>query len=468
MSKIAVTMGLSLGILLAQSPGDAASWALSGDEMMKKMQEQIENLQKRLTDVEKRNAELEKRLSEQAAPAAPPAKPAEEIKSIPAKAEKPSITAKYGVDLYGYIKFDAAYDTQRTSLGNYARWVESGAAGGDDDQFTATANQTRFGLNFTGPDYGNMKTTGKMEVDFYGGGSENKANPMMRHAYVQLDWPDYDLSVLAGQTSDVISPLVPTTVNYAVGWWVGDLGYRRPQLRVTKNFDPTDNSKLMFQGALSRTIGEGWGLPASASYLDNGSDSGFPTLQGRVAYAFPLLTDKPSIIGVSGHWGQEEYDGGTFTGIAYGARDFNTWSANLDVTLPLLDKLKLMSELWFGENLDAYLGGIAQGLRGIDVDGNNSIDAPGEGIRALGGWAALGLGPWNQWSFNVGASIDDPEEDDLNAGGRSQNYSIFGNAFYEINEAILLGLELSYWDTDYQDREDEDSVRVQTTLIYRF
>ena len=139
------------------------------------------------------------------------------------------------IQLYGYLKLDAAYDSSRTTNGDYAQWVEREDDNDDDNQFNMTANQSRFGMKINGPDGEAMNASGLVEVDFYGNApAENKAQLMMRHAYIKLDWPEYRFNIIAGQTSDVISPLFPSTVNYSVGWWTGNIGYRRPQIRLTK------------------------------------------------------------------------------------------------------------------------------------------------------------------------------------------------------------------------------------------
>ncbi|MHC4751100.1 MAG: DcaP family trimeric outer membrane transporter, partial [Planctomycetota bacterium] len=130
------------------------------------------------------------------------------------------------IQLYGYLKLDAAYDTSRTDNGNYAKWVEPENNNKNDDQFNMTANQSRFGMKITGPENDLMSTSGRVEADFYGGGEENKPKLMLRHAYMKLDWPVDRFNIIAGQTSDVISPLFPSTVNYSVGWWTGNIGYR--------------------------------------------------------------------------------------------------------------------------------------------------------------------------------------------------------------------------------------------------
>ncbi|MCD6288475.1 MAG: hypothetical protein J7M12_05115 [Candidatus Hydrogenedentes bacterium] len=383
-----------------------------------------------------------------------------------------TVISKYPVELYGFIKLDASYDTSRTDAGNFNRWVRSDKQGNNDDQFNMTARESRFGLKFLGPDFENGKTSGRVEVDFYEGGAENKNRLMMRHAYMQVDWPDCGLSLLAGQTCDVISPLVPATLNYSVAWWVGDIGYRRPQIRLTKNVDVNDDVDATFQVALARTIGDNSPFGNGA---DSGSDSGGPSVQGRAALSFPFLADKNTSVGVSGHWGEEEYD--------YNANnkseDLHSWSANIDIKMPLSEIVTLSGEAFTGENLDAYLGGIAQG---VVIEGTTNSYVNGSGwdpttdpyvdshvVETSGGWIGLDIGPVKKFKFGLGAGMDNPTDtSDMPAGSRVQNNSYWGNVRYSVNEAVEVGLELSYWDTQYKKAPDADSVRVQTSFVYKF
>jgi len=355
---------------------------------------------------------------------------------------------------YGYIKWDASYDSSRTVPGNYAKWVESEATNRNDNQFNMTANQTRLGIRINSAEKGTIQSSGLVEVDFYGNGSgENKAGVLMRHAYLKLDWPKKLFNIIAGQTWDVISPLNPSTLNYSVQWWAGNIGYRRPQIRLTKSYFLNDLVDLKFEAALARTIGN-----SSTSFTpgDAGEDAGFPGVQGRVSSTFPLFGKKPTSIGLSGHWAKEELDR-TATG---NPDHFDSWSLNIDLTQPVNDWLTVQGELFTGENLSAYLGGIGQGIN----------TARNREIGSRGGWIAAKLNPWDKWNFNIGASIDDVDNSDLAGmtGGRESNRSIFGNVIYSINKSTQVGFELSQWHTEYQDERDADSIRAQTSLIYKF
>jgi hypothetical protein len=190
-------------------------------------------LKTRIEKLEKELAELKKIVMEQQQAKPTVEKPAAAPAAV--QPEKKPVVSGLDVEIYGRLKLDAAYDSSRIFNGNFAQWVEPENRNKTDNQFNMTANESRLGLWIYGPKNQDFKTSGRVEVDFYGsGGTENKPNLMLRHAYMNLDWPQDKFSILAGQTSDVISPLLPSMLNYTGGWWAGNIGYRRPQLRLTK------------------------------------------------------------------------------------------------------------------------------------------------------------------------------------------------------------------------------------------
>ena len=363
-----------------------------------------------------------------------------------------SVHSTLDVQLYGYIKADAAWDSARTDNGNYARWVESEEGRNKDGQFNLTARQTRLGLKIKGPEVGEARTSGLLEIDFYGAGDENTPRPMMRHAYLKVDWPQRRFSILAGQTWDVISPLNPSTLNYSVGWWVGNVGYRRPQIRATQEFTLAKDVDLMLQAAVARTIGHDNG---DFDPGDTGEDNCLPSLQGRAAVTFPLFGPKRTTVGFSGHVAKEEYD----TDPSDHHKNLDSWSANLDVSQPVTDWLTVKGELFTGENMDTYKGGIGQGIN----------TSPLREIGTCGGWAAASLGPWDRWRFNVGASVEAIDGQDVTSDTyRTVNRAIFGNVIYQINPHTSMGFEISQWHTEYKNQDDGDSLRLQTSFLYNF
>jgi len=412
-------------------------------------------LKARIEKLEKELAELKQIVTQQDARAK-----GERQKTEPTTGKIP-VTAGLDVELYGRLKLDAAYDTSRIDAGNYAKWVQSEASNKNDNQFNMTANESRLGMWIYGPKDTELKTSGRVEIDFYGGGSENKSNPMLRHAYMNLDWPQDKFSITAGQTSDVISPLVPYTLNYSVAWWAGNIGYRRPQIRLTKSYAIDKNVDLKLEGAIARTIGLSSG---SFTPGDAGEDAGIPSFQGRTSVTFPWFGHKPTTLGLSGHWAKEEYD----TDASGTSNKFDSWSLNLDLTQSINEWLTIKGEMFTGENLSAYLGGVGQGVRNV---GTTSSPVYDKEIRSAGGWVAANLGPWEKWSFNLGAGIDDPKNDDLSSvsgSNREYNRMIFGNVIYDVDKNTQIGFELSQWHTEYQGQRDADSLRAQTSFIYKF
>jgi hypothetical protein len=382
--------------------------------------------------------------------------------AAPAAETAPAYTFKWS----GYIKADFAYDETRVNSGNYALYVlEPKPAGASkNDVLSATARETRLGFEFNWLE-GDYRTDAKVELDFYGLGvssanltaQENKAAPMLRHAYVQVARGRW--SILAGQTSDVMSPLVPKTVNYTVCWDQGNIGYRRPQLRLSTFANPSERAKFSLAVAAARTIGG----DLDADGVDDGADSAAPTIEGRLGAVLKPCSRRSFDVGVSGHYGKETW--------AAEAEEIESWSANADLRAMLSAKLELSGEYFVGRNLGGYLGGVGQ-----------TVNPLGEGIGAKGGWAQISFAPVGGWWINAGYSVDDPDEEDLNiaAGGAQKafidrNENIFGSVFYNLTSNVQAMLEVSRMTTAYlykvyddgtllEDSKEFDSWRVQFAL----
>ena len=442
------------------SSAPSTSPAASSDRAS--LNKDVESLRQENSQLRQRMEKLESALAAAGNKAAPTVVAPVDTKSQPGGAkpqaaptaastvDKKNVLSGLDIELYGIIKQDTSYDTSRTNPGNYVVYVDSEATRDDDDEFNLTANQTRLGMRVNGPVTDTLKTSGLIEFDFYGNyASENKAKIQMRHAYMVLDWPASQFSILAGQTSDIISPLVPNTLNYTVLWDAGNIGYRRPQIRFTKSIPLGEKASLKLEGGPARTIGR-----TDPTGSETGEDAGVPTGQARVSMTFPFVGPKPTTVGFSGHVGKEQYD----TDSTGNHVDLDSRSINLDVTQPVWPWLTIMGELFSGENLEQYFGGIGQGVNTTTL----------EEISAEGGWIAINLGPWSKWSFSVGAGLDEVDRDDVANGARTRNSSVFGNVIYSFNKNAQLGFELSRWETYYRGPGDADDLRFQTSFIYKF
>ena len=381
-------------------------------------------------------------------------------------ASQPSVTTASGtnVQFYGFARFDASYDTGQISSGNIALWTQPKTAGQNDAEWNLTAGATRLGLNLSGPDTKSMKLTGNIEFDFLSkdSSSENNQLPRLRHGYLKAYWPASDFSIIAGQTWDVISSLIPFVDDPALMWDAGNIGTRHPQLRFTKGFSAGEKGHIEVAAAASRTIGEKNNTTGIIA-TDPGKDAAMPTIQGRIAYSAPFLVKtQPATIGISGHYGQEEWD----TDIQGNHKTLDSWSCNLELTMPICPKMTLAGEYFTGSNLDDYNGGIGQGV--------NPSPSMMKEIRSNGGWAALRFAFNPETSFSLGAGIDDPNNNDLSVSSpsmlnpRTKNQTIFGTLVNKIKPNLILGLQLAQWKTDYYNGDRGNALRAQSSLTYKF
>ena len=425
--------------------------------------ETAESVETRISRLEQELAELKALVGN---------RPAAEAQTAPAPVKKAdtsnpvTLSASSGVkvQLYGFARFDASYDTGKISPGNIALYAQPENGRNNDSEWNLTGGATRIGLNLSGPDTESMKLTGNIEFDFLTAVStENNQTPRLRHGYVKAYWPASDFSILAGQTWDLVSSLIPFVDDPALLWEAGNIGSRHPQVRLTKGFATNNDGRIEMAVAASRTIGEKSSLDGTPTLqADTGKDAAIPSIQGRVAFSKPLIVkNQPATIAISGHYGQEEWDTNKTTG-SY--KTLDSWSCNLELSMPLSEKMLFAGEYFTGTNLDDYLGGIGQGV-------NNAAPTNPREIRAQGGWGALRYTINPETSVSLGAGIDDPNDNDLNGMAtttRSRNQSIFANVITKITPNFILGFQLSDWKTDYKNAAGSDALRAQSSVTYKF
>jgi hypothetical protein len=165
------------------------------------------------------------------------------------------------------------------------------------------------------------------------------------------------------------------------------------------------------------------------------------------------------VIGVSGHWGREEFDLKEHP-ITTNKRQKKekSWSVNGDFYLPITDRIELKAEAFVGYNLDDYFGGILQGVNPLT----------GSAIKTVGGWLQVKYVQSEKLKYHIGFGIDDPRNSDLNDGMRSRNGVYFGNVVYTLIPPVDIGLEYSYWDTEYKGERSGINNRIQTSIIYKW
>jgi len=379
--------------------------------------------------------------------------PVKEAPKEEKKEEQATLWTKLGSMFkpYGFVQLDAAWSDSRFGLdAELAAFVRSEdpnaprtgtnpvGAPKNESEFTMYTRLARLGFDLDFgkvEELGDVHIGGKVEVDFYALPASDSRNLLrMRHAYLTMKWTN--LEILAGQTSDLISPRMPA-INYdMVMWGAGNLGDRRPQARATANVK-FDKATLTFAVMFGMTGAVDAQNLDSNNVLD-GAQSALPTVQARIGFDYKLWEKGNQMgFGIWSHWAKEEVDNFNF-----GARDeshFDSWALGLDMYFPIYeDRVWIQGEAWIGEDLDDVRGGIFQG-----------VNADGEEIRSIGGWIEVGFKIFKWWNAHIGFASDDPDSVDLPATGKVSTqigYLKFDWAF----GPVYFAFEFSRWETEYK------------------
>jgi len=373
------------------------------------------------------------------------------------------VKGDYKIVPYGSLWGSAIYASERAAPGPFILYILSESSEGEDD-FVIDTRRSRVGLDIAGPRvpmFGCAESGGRFEIDFHGVfgtvegtravGPENQSGIQLRHAYAEVKNDNFRL--LAGQTWDLISPLYPGMLTYAVGWGGGNIGFRRMQIRYERYLHLSDTTKLTLQGAIAQDI--------ALDFIVFAESANWPVLQGRCALDFAPWADccQPLTIGMSGHVGEQGFDFAAAGGLPADDDDrIETWSFNVDFRWPITSQLGIQGEFFTGANLSTFLGGVIQGVNPITR----------RPIAATGGWGEI----WYDWTHrlhsHLGYSIDNPRDGDISDGGRLENRFIFANTSFDILPKMTVGLEVSYWKTTYLARLPGESLIFEFTGAYAF
>jgi len=326
-------------------------------------------------------------------------------------------------------------------------------------QFNVSPGNTFLGVAATPPRFGPMQLQAKFDMDFRSNApylNENAFLPLVRDLYLEATWSR--LRMLVGQASDVISPRASATLNfYPLSFIPGDIGDYRPQIRVEWRQPISDVVELSLQTAIAQAV-----QTFQVSGTVQATQVGLPDVQGHLGFAFgPAREDGPRLFecGVAGHVGRRQVvlqDPGT--AVPSDARQYGTWSLVADGSLRLGDTTLIEGEYFIGQLLGDYSGGIFQTVDPVKK-------AP---IRARGGWVQVTQQIGARWTVHAGFGTDDPFDQDLAANERRTNDEVFGNVLFRIVNGLRVGLELSWWATQWVDNPTAMAVRVETAVLYAF
>ncbi len=136
------------------------------------------------------------------------------------------------------------------------------------------------------------------------------------------------------------------------------------------------------------------------------------------------------------------------------------WGLATDVRWRMNDRFGVMGEMYTGQTLGTYNGGILQ---------NINIDTL-EGIRSTGGWLEVFYYWTPCFHSHTGYGIDDPLDGDVASSGHVYNSTLYTNFLWDLNQAFRVGFEFTWRKTNYKAAElpDNEGAGFQTQVSWAF
>jgi hypothetical protein len=381
--------------------------------------------------------------------------------SIVSANEVPVISAGGAkISLYGFMQLNAVYEDGRTQ-GTDDNWTEIVPSKAEDGEgrFMFNVNQTRLGFNVAGPQKeGAPEVSGRLETDFANGTARNSNGVdgfRIRQAFGQVRFKDLGLTLLMGQSSDLIAPLSAPTLNQGGLRRQGSIGTRRPQIRATQTLGLAEVAVAITDDRVAQPV--------------------MPGFQGSAKAKIPAAWagEKQNVeFTLSGHYASEETAANTEAQVeAKKADGWGTpasWSGVASLSLPVIDIMNVSGELFYGQNLNRYNNG------SIGRSGRPTGFTADEGIMSLGGWGAATVKLPANLSFASGIGIEAIDEDrelkstvgDSPTNNPNKNMVVFGNLRYNVASTAYIGFEYAHLTTDYADRID--GTKVDSGSLNRF
>ncbi len=437
---------------------NAASVDLSRlEELIERQERMLKEQESRLTELERQNSELKAAVAALVA-ATNPAVAATGSASdtaittqLPKEAtrlgERLAFTKSNGISVvpYGYFKFDAVYDSARTAFGDASVYVyPRSVSGGNREDLSFSARESRVGLVIEMPENPRLKVTGRLETDFYGDlANQDSYQLRLRLAWMDIAWGD-GWSLRMGQDWDAFVAVHPRMLDAGILAGTGHVWGRRPQVRLTKATPLGAETRLVAKVALEN----GYKNDIDGDSQQDSNASGIPQVAGQLALETRLLGKRDTIFSIGGLYGEER------TRRDPNPDDYPAELAHLALQLPLADPLMLQGTLWCGRNLDAYYGGVMQGIN----------LTRGRSIATHGGWLQGVYDITDRLSTALGYGFDDPVNGDLTlATARTYNERYFASLFYMLTANLMIGCEYATLRTEFKEESNVRDNRFQVS-----
>lgn len=373
---------------------------------------------------------------------------------------------------YGYLTFEAVYNTHKTMCDIYSDWVMPRGNGrrNGDHQTVFSMNDSIIGFDFGAPEaVSGWKLGGKFEFDL-AGDDANDPDFHFRHLYFTIENEEAGWNILFGQTWHLWKMVSPNEID---GAWMEQTGhpYRRsPQLRIAKTFKFDEDSALEVRAGIVKN-GNGMGGDRDDDENHDNSASAWPLLEGAIVYERRAAWedgDRRWLAGLAGMYGRDKShrfaqdDAGDVLRLGE-SDEYDTKMIVGAAKIPFFDRFTFTGQMFAGENLSGVQAGVGQGVAIRDPE------RKGREVATLGGFFDLRCDIDERWAFAIGYGFDNPRDSHARyAEGRTFNERAYADIFYQFNENLHFAVEYARLRTRYYEDDDASDDRIQFTAFFDF
>jgi hypothetical protein len=362
-----------------------------------------------------------------------------------------NLNPAWNLVLGGWVTMDSLYNSARPIAPGTPFFLAPEAIF-NEDTFDIHARQTTIYLAAQGPQIGKYVAGGLIMFNLY-----NDSLIVDRYGFLPYQaWGELkneDWRFAGGLQMDIFAPVLPTVLPFSYLAASGNTGVYRGQFRAERFYHPSTNEQITLTVGIS---------DANPTYLNEDiltEDNGWPNMEGRAAWAVGALKQeglaavRPFEVGVSGFVGEIRT-----TQIVVNQVIDNTWGLAGDFRWRVNQKWGFQGEIFTGQGLGTYGGGIMQTVNSDTF----------EAIESSGAWGEFYYYCHPCIHTHMGYGIDNPNDADLAPTQVSRNDTIFGNVIWDVTKSFRLASELTYRTTDYLVLPDNEGFGIHWQMQWKF
>ena len=324
----------------------------------------------------------------------------------------------------------------------------------EDDTFDIHGRGTTMYFALVGPEVGNFRAGGLIAFALY-----NDAIVVDRYGFLPYmgygELKNETWRIAGGLQADIFAPVLPNVLPFSFLMASGNAGVFRGQLRAERYLYPAEDEQVTLTAGIS---------DADPTIVNNNTlseDNGWPNVELRAAWAVGepqqvgLAAQRPFEVGVSAVVGELRT---RILGPALDRVVADVWGLAGDIRWRVNDFWGFQGELFTGQGLGTYAGGVFQSVNTANFDA----------VHATGGWGEVYCYLTPCLHTHAGYAFDDPANGDLATGQITRNETFFTNVIWDATQNFRLGFEITYRETNYLALNSNDGIGLHGQMQWKF